>query len=126
DLRPRAGIKRLRVIQEKAAVQRNEARIQVVEARIGEVQRAHRDVPCIGNVRMRRSAGTNAVGCPQNLALIVEGAVALSLEGRLAGRLPQEEALAEEPLAKEYRLCAPLPWTEAGERGDAMVDLRSV
>ena len=85
------------------AGERSEAGVEVVEARIDQVKRGDRGVPCVGDVAMALTAGADAVGSPKVIACGVEECVAFTLEGGLARSLPDQEAGVLEPAA-EMRL----------------------
>jgi hypothetical protein len=107
-------------------MERGETGVEVIETRVGEMQRGDGDVPCIGDVAMRGAAGTNAVGGPECGSAVIEDDVALPLEGGLAGRLPDEEALAGEPAAEIGGFGAALGRAKAGDGGDAMMNQGAV
>ena len=75
-----------------AAGERCEAGVEVVEARVDQVQRGDLCVPGVGDVAVALAAGANAVGSPELVAGGVEECVSLALEAGLTGRLPDEEA----------------------------------
>jgi hypothetical protein len=91
--RLRGRVKRAGIVQQVAAStvgtgQRRKAGVQVVEARVHQVQRGHRNVPGIGHVAVGRLAGAHAMRCPQGPPGVAEAQVAFALEGGLARRLP--------------------------------------
>ncbi len=117
-----AASKAAGIVEEIASREWSEAGVEVIEAGVGEVERGDGDVPGVGYMTMRGAAGANAVSGPESGAFVVEGYVAFAFEGGLAGRLPEQEALADEPAAEVGGLGAALLRIEAGDGGDAMLD----
>ena len=131
DGRVRGSVEGSGIVEQEAAVatvavERCEAGVEMVEAWVGEMQRGDGDVPRVGDVAMRGAAGANAVGGPEGGAVVIEDDVAFPLEGGLAGGLPEQEALADEPATEVGSFGAALGWIEAGDGGDAVMNERAV
>lgn len=98
-------------------MQRSEAGVEVIEARVDQVQGANRRMPGVGDMAMSRTAGADTVGRPEDRAIVVEGDIPFPFEGCLTRRLPEQEGLALEPLVEVRGLGPALRMVEAGERG---------
>src|SRR6202011_2194647 len=81
DLGQRSSVEGSREVQQMAVGQRGEARIQVVEAGVDQVQRGERCVPGVGYVAVTLLAGTNAVSKPEVVPVRVEHCIAFAFKG---------------------------------------------
>ncbi len=110
------------IVEQEATMEGSEADVEVVEARIDEVERGDGDVPSLGYMAVRGPAGTNAVCSEEVGAGVMEDDIAFTFKGGLARRFPEQEALAGEPATEVDAFGAALAGLKAGDRSDAVVD----
>lgn len=89
DLCLRRLVKSSREIKHVATGEGREARIQMIETRIDEMQRGDAGVPGIGDMTMTLQACPEAVGGPEVISCSIEKSVSFTLEGGLAQGSPR-------------------------------------
>ena len=92
ELSQRGFVERAGIVEQMPAAQRSKAGVQVVEARVDQMERVHGDVPGVGNMPVGRPAGADAVSGPQLGSFGVENDVAFALEGGFAWRVDAHPA----------------------------------
>src|SRR5690606_30631374 len=118
-------VERRRVIHQEAAGERAEARIDVVEARVGQPDRHHLDAEELLDLGMRLDFGTETVARPEARRAAIQQAVACALEADLLVEVEELETVLPEPLLEVRLLGTPLVRHEmAGDRLVAVHDAR--
>jgi len=113
DLLQRCGVEGGRIVEERSVAQRREACVEMIEARIDQVQRDNFYVECLCEEGMTPSIRPHSVPRPENGSILGKERIALALEGYVRWQIEDGVAVLLKPGAEEGLFVAAFRMKEA-------------